>query len=126
MPTITGDRALETSTTTGNGAYTLNGAITGFRTFASVPNITTGQCDYFAEDVDTNGVPLGDWEVGTGIHGPGNTLARTVTASSNANALVNWGVGTRRIGISLTATRLQGLIDTANDSIIYAVLFGSD
>jgi hypothetical protein len=93
------DRVMEASTTTGTGTYTLGGAITGYRTFSVVG--TGGQCYYCAVDVDVNGVPIGDWEVGLGTYtASGTTLARTrVDESSNSGGAVNWSAGTRRIFI---------------------------
>jgi len=92
----TDDRVYETSTTTGTGTYTLDGAVTGFAAFSVMSAGNT--CPYFATD-DTN------WEVGIGTIGTGpSTLARTtVLASSNAGAAVNWGSGTRKIRCGLPA-----------------------
>lgn len=100
------DRVLETSTTTGVGAYTLAGAVAGYRAASAVAaNLDT--IYYYAEDVDTNGVPLGGWETGLGTWGTGSILTRTtIHASSNANAAVSWAAGTRRIALALTAAAL--------------------
>lgn len=90
------DRIQETSTTTGTGTYSLDGAATGFQAFSTLGAGTT--TSYFATD-DTN------WEVGIGTVGTGPaTLARTtILASSNSGSAVNWGSGTRRIYCSLPA-----------------------
>lgn len=97
------DRVLQTSTTTGPGTYTFAGVVPGFQAFGLADGDT---CRYFAADVDAGGVPIGDWEVGIGTAGgSGTTFARTVIEySSNANAAVSWGAGTRRLSLSLTAT----------------------
>jgi hypothetical protein len=90
------DRIQETSTTTGTGTYSLDGAATGFQAFSVLgASSITG---YFATD-DTN------WEVGIGTVATGPaTLARTtVLASSNSGSAVNWGAGTRRIYCGLPA-----------------------
>lgn len=107
MAHVTADRILETSTTTGTGSYTLAGAVTGFRAFsAACANGDT--VDAFVEAVDGNGVPTGDWEVGTYTWGTGGTLARTsIAASSNAGAAVSWAAGTKRVGLGVPA----GLLD---------------
>ncbi|KPU96679.1 hypothetical protein APR50_23095 [Variovorax paradoxus] len=112
MAEITADRVYETSTTTGAGAYTLAGAIAGFRAFSAVcANGDVVRC--FVEDVDGSGVPNGGWEVGVYTWGAGNTLARTsIEASSNGGAAVNWAPGARRIGLTATAGRLQLLDPT--------------
>lgn len=106
MAQITADRVLETSTTTGVGSYTLAGAVVAFRAFSTV--CANGDTVYYyAEDVDASGNPIGGWEVGIGTWGTGNILARTtIHYSSNANAAVSWSAGTRRIALSITATKL--------------------
>ena len=107
MAFVNADRVQETSTTTGAGAYTLGGALTGFQTFASSPLANGDTCNYFAVDVDTNGSPLGSWETGLGTWGTGATLTRTaIYSSSNAGAAVSWTTGTRRLATGLVATNL--------------------
>jgi hypothetical protein len=88
MPLL-GDRVLESTTTTGTGTFSLGGALTGYRSFNSV--FSNGNVVYYTAD---NG--LGEWEVGYGTVGTG-TLTRTVIESSNANALVNFSAGTKRL-----------------------------
>lgn len=97
----TGDRIYETSTTTGTGTYTLDGAVTGFQAFSTLG--AANLCPYFATD-DIN------WEVGIGTIATGpNTLARTVIlASSNAGSAVNWAAGTRKIRCGLPASFAAG------------------
>jgi hypothetical protein len=91
------DRILETSTTTGTGAFTLAGAITGYRRFADIPSIATSDTVYYSIfAVDGNGNPSGDWETGLGTYSSANTLTRTTPmASTNAGAAVNFGAGTK-------------------------------
>src|SRR3982751_3099226 len=88
------NRVKETSTTTGTGTYTLAGAVTGFQAFTAVLS-NTDTTFYLAED-GTN------WEIGIGTFTTsGTTLARTtILFSSNSNAAVNWGAGTRNISIT--------------------------
>lgn len=103
MARVIADRVLETSTTTGTGAYTLAGAVTGFRA-ASAVCVNGDTFSYYAEEVSSIGVPNGGWETGLGTWGTGNVLTRTtIYASSNANAAVNWSAGTRRIAIGIVA-----------------------
>lgn len=92
------DRCKETSTTTGTGAYTLLGAVNGFQTFAGIGN---GNTTWYEA---TDGV---DWELGLGTWATGGTLTRTlIYKSTNANAAVSWGTGTRTIFTVLPADRL--------------------
>lgn len=103
MAHLLDDRVQETSTSTGTGAFTLAGAVTGFRTFASqlAVNDTTY---YLIEAVDANGVPTGEWETGIGTYSATNTLTRTtVLESSNANTTVTFSAGTKRVAMVLPA-----------------------
>lgn len=98
------DRVLETSSTTGTGAYTLEGAVLGFQSFGVVGNANS--CYYCAADVDANGNPLGGWEVGVGTYTiSGTTLSRdSILASSNSGAAVSWAIGTRRVFLVVPAS----------------------
>jgi hypothetical protein len=90
-------RVKETTTTTGTGTYSLAGTVSGYRTFASA--FVSGQMVYYT-------VVFGnDWEQGIGIFTAGapSTLSRlTVMSSSNSDAAVNWGAGTKSIFCSVT------------------------
>ena len=82
-------RVRETSTTVGAGPYTLAGAVTGYRTFASV--MSDG------DTVDA-AVRLGaNWEVGRYTFAAGVLTRTAVLASSNADAAVVWGSGTKDV-----------------------------
>lgn len=96
MAFVISDRIKETSITTGNSTFTLNGAVTGFTTFAAVGNGNT--CTYAIIAVDSNGVPTGEWETGIGTYtSSGTTLSRGVIKSSNSNSLVNFSAGTKHV-----------------------------
>lgn len=102
MALIVEDRVAETSTTTGTGSFALDGAVTSFKTFASVCTVND-TVYYMIEAIDAAGVPSGAWESGLGTYSAANTLARTtVSRSSNANAAVSFSAGTKRCYISLT------------------------
>jgi hypothetical protein len=102
------NRALETSSTTGTGDYTLSGAVTGFQTVLAAGAVNADTVPYYAEDVDANGVPIGGWELGIGTWNTGGTLTRTtIDASSNAGAAVNWSAGTRRVAVGTTVRAVQ-------------------
>ncbi len=103
MTQIIDDCIVETSTTTGTGAFTLAGAVTGFRTFASVCSVGD-RAYYLIEAVDGSGNRTGEWETGFGTYSSAGVLTRTtVHESSNAGAAVNFSAGTKRVMISLTA-----------------------
>lgn len=104
MAHVSADRTLDTSTTTGTGAYTVSGTpVTGYRALSAV--LSVGDTFYgFVEAVDANGLPTGDWETGFYTYSGANTVTRTtVRASTNANAAVSWAAGTKRVSISLLA-----------------------
>ena len=83
-------RVKETTTTIGTSSYVLLGASTGFQSFSVIGNgNTTCYCCFDG----TN------FEVGLGTYTlSGTTLSRdTVLRSSNSDAAVNWGVGTKTV-----------------------------
>lgn len=102
------DRILETSTTTGTGALTLAGAVTGFKTFASRLS-TNDTCYYSIEGVDAGGTPTGEWETGLGTYSGVNTLTRTtVSESSNGDVAVNFSAGTKRVMLTALGPNMAG------------------
>lgn len=106
-----GDRAAETSTTTGVGPFSLVGAMTDWRTIVAACG-TGATVDYYAVQEDGSA----GYEVGRGVitGGTPDTLTRvTVFASSNSDALVSWGVGTRKVVVSLTADAFSQLATPA-------------
>lgn len=101
MPALVLDeRIYETSVTTGTGEYTLAGAVTGFQPCSVLSN---GNYGYFFITDDTN------WEVviGTYVSGPDRLQRTHVLASSNGDAAVNWGAGTKKIRCGLPAFYAQ-------------------
>lgn len=116
MAHVSEPRVLETSTTTGTGALTLAGAVTGFRAFSAVCS-TSDTCLYYIEAVDGSGVPTGDWECGLGTYSGANTLTRTtVVRSSNAGAAVSLAAGTKRVGITLLGEDIHTATPSANQN----------
>lgn len=99
---LTADRVQETTTTTGTGTVTLDGAVTGFRTFASA--FSTGNLIQYAI-VSTSGT---EWEVGNGTLATTSTLSRdTVIASSNSNNAVSFSAGTKKVFATVTGTHVN-------------------
>jgi len=102
MALIRADRVKESSTSTGTGAFTLAGADSTYRTFASV--CAVGDTVYYAIAHRTSN----EWEVGLGTYSATNTLTRTtVHSSSNANAAVTFSAGTKDVLLALTKTQLE-------------------
>ena len=125
MAHVIEDRVQETSTTTGTGAFTLAGAVTGFRAFSAVCS-TSDTVPYIIEEVDAFGFPDGDWETGIGTYSAANTLTRTtVLASSNAGAAVNFAAGDKRVAIGPLAVnaRWTQIGSTATPSGVSSVEF---
>lgn len=89
MALVIADRVRESSTTTGTGTLTLDGAVTGFQTFSSA--IGNSNTCYYT-------IALGsEWEVGIGTVGAGTLARTTVLQSSNSDAAVNFSAGTKDV-----------------------------
>lgn len=84
------DRVQETTATTGTGTLSLDGAVTGYRTFNSA--FSNGDLVYYT--IDNN---AGEWEVGIGTIGSGTLARTTVLKSSNSDALVVFSAGTKNV-----------------------------
>ena len=101
MAFVIADRVRETTTTEGTGTIALGGAVTNFETFTA--NLSNSDTTYYAIVDNTNG----DFEVGLGTFtASGSTLSRSVIASSNSNNLVNFGVGTKDVFITVPASKI--------------------
>lgn len=98
MAHISADRVKETTTTTGTGAVTLAGAVTGFQAFSAVmANADT--CWYCIAGGS-------EWEIGLGTWNTGGTLTRTtILQSSNADAAVNFSAGSKDVFITAPADK---------------------
>jgi hypothetical protein len=95
------DRVKESTVTTGTGAIALGGAVTNFETFSA--NLSNSDTTYYAIVDNTNNA----FEVGLGTYNSsGNTLSRSVIASSNSNSAVNLGVGTKEVFITAIADKI--------------------
>tara|TARA_R100001510_G_C7653480_1_gene211704 strand:+ start:918 stop:2579 length:1662 start_codon:yes stop_codon:yes gene_type:complete len=112
------DRVKETSTTTGTGTLNLAGAEPGYQTF--VAGIGTGNVTYYAiVNRATSEFEVG---VGTVTDAATDTLSRdTVISSSNSNALVDFGAGTKDVICTLPSEKSY-VLDNAGDTTISADL----
>lgn len=105
MAHIIDDRVLESSTTTGTGAFTLAGAILGYRRFSAVCSVADTAW-YYIEGIDSLNRPSGEYEYGLGTYSGVNTLTRTtVRGSSNGGSAVNFSSGTKLVGIGAQAVK---------------------
>lgn len=94
------DRVKETTRTQGTSTYSLAGAENGFQGFSAVG--AGNACYYCCEDGTS-------WEIGSGYYTTG-FLTRFPIVTSNSNALVSWGGGTRSIYLVLPASQI-GAVD---------------
>lgn len=93
------DRVQETTTTAGTGDLTV-AAVTGYSTFNTAFGTGATNLFFYVINHDAN------WEAGVGYLSAATTLVRnTVLASSNANALVNFGAGTKYVFNTAPADR---------------------
>ena len=115
MALIKADRVKETSTSTGTGDFTLNGAVAGYRAFSSV--MATDDT-FFYTITHSNGL---EWETGYGKLLSSTSINRTfIHSSSNANLVVSFSAGTKEVFISLTALQsISGAGPGATTSIDY-------
>jgi hypothetical protein len=112
--TYIADRVQETTTTVGTGSFTLAGAITGYRTFASAFGTGATPVTYAVTDGT-------DWEVGDGVFTNPSTISRvTIRSSSNGGAVVNFAAGTKNIWSDISAE----VADNAHHGNIYAMTRG--
>ena len=95
MALVVFDRVKETSNSTGTGTVVLDGAQTGYQSFAVVGNANT---TYYT----IAGQTTSEWEVGIGTYYTANTsLARTtILASSASNAAVTFSAGSKDVFIT--------------------------
>lgn len=107
MALIIEDRVKETSTSVGTGAFTLAGAMTGYKAFSSV--CTNADTLYYTiQGVDGSGSPTAEWEVGVGSWGTGGILTRSVVlSSSNADTIVNFSSGDKQVWIDVPASQIK-------------------
>lgn len=89
MALVVKDRVQETSSTTGTGTLTLDGAVTGFQTFSTA--IGNANTTYYTIQNDN------EWEVGVGTVGAGTLSRDTVLESSNGGSLVNLSSGAKLV-----------------------------
>ena len=102
MAFILNDRVKENSTTTGTGAFTLAGAVSGFETFSA--GIGGSNTTYYC--IFHNGTT--EFEVGFGTLNSGaSTLTRTyIISSSNSDAAVNFSAGSKEVFCTVPGSKI--------------------
>jgi hypothetical protein len=102
------DRVRETTTTTGSGTLTLDGAVTGFQGFSALGN---GNTTYYTIQGTTQ------WEVGIGTFTAGTLSRDTVISSSAGGAKLTLTDGTKDVFVTLPAEKTITSIASANGSV---------
>jgi hypothetical protein len=113
MALVINDRVKETTTTTGTGAVSLAGAVTGFETFAAgIGNSNTVYYCIAHQD-------QAEFEVGLGtLDGDSSDLTRTtVISSSNSDSAVDFSAGTKDVFCTIPASKMV-FEDGSNDVTI--------
>jgi len=110
MAFITADRVLDSSTSTGTGAFVVSGTpAAGYRTFSAVMSV--GDTCYYS----IQGQTTSEWEVGLGTYSSANTLTRTtIYSSSNAGSAVTFSAGTKNVFITMAASKSPQLDPSGN------------
>jgi len=105
MAFVIKDRVKESSTSTGTGSITLDGAVQGFQSFAAIGD---GNSTYYTI------TGASEWEVGIGTYtSSGTTLSRDVVlSSSNSNNAVNFSAGGKDVFVTYPADPALNAIDS--------------
>ena len=102
MAFVVNDRAKETTTSTGTGTINLGGAETGFETF--VAGIGNSNTTYYC--IQAQGGSAFEIGVGTVTDASPDTLSRTtIISSSNGDAAVDFGAGSKDVFCTLPASK---------------------
>lgn len=112
MALVLADRVKETTTTTGTGTITLDGAATGFQSFSVIGN---GNTTYYT----IAGQGTSEWEVGIGTYtASGTTLSRDTVLASSAGAptKTTFSAGTKDVFVTYTAARSVNVNGTTLDT----------
>ncbi|MBX3451021.1 MAG: hypothetical protein KF777_15760 [Planctomycetaceae bacterium] len=113
--TATNPRVLETSTTSGTGELTVNGAA---RTYQRLRSAGAQLVNYVIEHETANEFEEG---LGTITQGANDTLSRiAVIRSSNANALVNFSAGLKKVFLSFGSVQCGGAVNLKRPAVAAA------
>jgi hypothetical protein len=115
MALVLADRVKETTTTAGTGTITLDGATTGFQSFAVIGNSNTTFYTIAAQ--------VGNqWEVGIGTYtSSGTTLARTTVLSNSSGtqpSALDFSAGTKDVFVTYPAGKSVNLDASGNSTAL--------
>ena len=115
MALVLADRVKETTTTAGTGTITLDGATTGFQSFAVIGNSNTTFYTIAAQ--------VGNqWEVGIGTYtSSGTTLARTTVLSNSLGtqpSALDFSAGTKDVFVTYPAGKSVNLDASGNSTAL--------
>ena len=110
MTFVTADRVLDSSTSTGTGAFVVSGTpATGYRTFSAVMSV--GDTCYYS----IQGQTTAEFEVGLGTYSSANTITRTtIYSSSNSGSVVTFSAGIKNVFLTAAASRSPQLDASGN------------
>lgn len=117
MALVINDRVKETSTTTGTGTFSLDGASQSFESFVS--GIGTGNTTYYCIENPTATPTEFEVGIGTVTDATPDTLSRdTIISSSNSDALVNFSAGDKNVFCTMPAKRTISPVMTATGFVV--------
>lgn len=122
MALVLADRVKETTTTAGAGTVTLDGASTGFQSFAAIGD---GNTTFYTIAGQTSS----EWEVGIGTYtSSGTTLARTTVLANSAGTqptALSFSAGTKDVFVTYPAEKSVNLDASGNVSALGTVASGT-
>ena len=126
MALVINDRVKETSTTTGTGTFSLDGASQSFESFVS--GVGTGNQTYYCIE-NPAAIPT-EFEVGIGTvtDATPDTLSRdTVISSSNSDALVTFTSGEKNVFCTMPAKKtISPVMDATGFVVTHASTLDQD
>jgi hypothetical protein len=129
MALIIKDRVKETTTSSGTGSITLDGAETKYVSFGSV--LSNSDTVYYA--IEHSGSGTDEWEVGLGTYTSStNSISRdTILASSSSGSAVNFSVGSKSIFATYPADKAiyenaAGHVDISGNITVGGTVDGRD
>ena len=117
MALVINDRVKETSTTTGTGTFSLDGASQSFESFVS--GIGTGNTTYYCIENPTASPTEFEVGIGTVTDATPDTLSRdTIISSSNSDSLVDFSAGEKNVFCTMPAKRTISPVMTATGFVV--------